>query len=95
MAVMLVVIDKTKRSIILSKERWQHILERHPDVSSLDLIRDTLENPSLIKQDKFDEILNYYYKYIKEKHRYLLVAVKYLNGKGFILTSFFTRSIRK
>jgi len=35
----------------------------------------------------------YYYKFYKENTgstRYLLLLVKYLNGKGFIITAYFT-----
>ena len=38
--------------------------------------------------------MNYYY-YLKERKQYLLVGVKYLNGKGFVTTSFIARKIKK
>ena len=75
--------------------RINHILSEHPDISSLDEIFEALEKPTIIKQDKFDKFLNYYYKFNKIKKRYFLVVVKYLNGKGFILTSFYTKKIKK
>ena len=78
----------------MSRERWNHIMEKHPNVNSLELIRNTLESPSFIKKDKFDHLVNYYYKYFKNKNNYLLVVVKYLNGNGFILTSFYTKTIK-
>lgn len=69
-------------------------MERHPDVNNINLIIDTLENPSIIRQDKFDEMLNYYYKYIKEDRTYLMVAVKYLKDKGYVITSFYTKDVK-
>ncbi|OIO41954.1 hypothetical protein CO155_01480 [Candidatus Pacearchaeota archaeon CG_4_9_14_3_um_filter_35_19] len=36
-----------------------------------------------------------YYKHIKEEKAYLLVGVKYLNGKGFVITSFLIRKIMR
>ena len=86
--------DKSKRIVNLTKERWNHIIERHPDVNNLNLIIQTLENPSIIKYDKFDDMLNYYYKYIKEERIYLLVVVKYIKDKGSIITSFYTKSVK-
>lgn len=86
--------DKSGRVIYLSDERWKHIQERHSDVKSIEDIKETVAKPFLTKQDKIDEDLQYSYRYYKEKKRYLMVAVKYLNGAGFVLTSFYTKRIR-
>jgi len=88
--------DKSGREIHLSKERWKHITENHPKMSNLEKIeeiKDTLIKPDLIVPHKFDDSKRNYYKYYKEKKRYLLVAVKYLNGEGRVSTSFVTRKI--
>jgi len=41
-----------------------------------------------------DKSLKYYRETRKRYGRYLLVVVKYLNGEGFIVTSFYTDKIR-
>ncbi len=87
--------DKFNRTIYLSNERWKHITTRHPEVTDIEEIREVILNPLIVKQDKFDEFLNYYYRFNKSKKRYLMVAVKYLNGEGFILTSVYTKTIKK
>ena len=90
------IIDVSKRSIHLSKERWAHITSEHPEISGyLDRIQETLKQP--LKRTLLDEQLAYYYAYVKERKspaRHLLVIVKYLNGTGFIITAYFVRNIR-
>jgi len=88
-------IDKTGRKIHLSKERLKHI-SKHPHMEDpLENIRLTLQNPTTIRYQE-DENIRYFYKEFKNnklEERYLLVSVKYLNGGGFVITSFFTNKI--
>lgn len=86
--------DKTGRKIHLTKERWSHIATKHPDISDkIEDLKKALINPSLIVQHKYDDTMRNYYLYNKEEKCYLQVVVKYLNGIGFIASSFFTRKI--
>ena len=44
-----------------------------------------------------DENVSYYFKYLKHaaySKKYLLVAVRYLNGKGFIITAYLETNIK-
>ncbi len=90
------IIDNFGKKIHLSKERWKHIL-RHPKMhDQIENIKETLKNPGAIRYYEDDEKVRYFYKEFKNNdtsERYLLVSVKYLNGKGFIITSFFTNKI--
>lgn len=86
---------KSERIIYLSDERWKHIASKHPDINNIEDIKDTIILPLIIKQDKFDESLYYYYRFDKQRKRYMMVSVKYLNGEGYILTSFYTKRIRR
>ncbi|MAG47610.1 hypothetical protein CL617_03315 [archaeon] len=86
--------DRRGKKIFLTNKQEKHIITRHSDVK-LENVRETIIDPLIIKKDKLDDDLNYYYKYDKIKKEYLLVVVKYLNGKGFILTSFYIKNIRK
>ena len=90
------VTDKTGRKIRLTKRQWTHIVDKHPDMAGKqEEIMKTLEIPEFILPEKFNEKMQNYYKYNKSQKEYLLVVVKYLNGDGFIATSFYTRKIRK
>jgi hypothetical protein len=89
-------IDKSGRKIHLSKERWKHII-KHPHMhDQIENIQLTLQTTSIIRYFEDDENVLYFYKEFKHRdpsERYLLVSVKYLNGEGFIITSFFTNKI--
>ena len=83
------------RKIHLSDKQWKHIINFHPNVDNFEKIKEALSNPLIIKKDNFDSSLNYYYKYDKTKNMHLMVSVKYLNGDGFVITSFYIKKIRK
>lgn len=88
--------DKTKRKIHLTKERWrEHIKLEHSDVE-VNEIESTLKNPDTIIQVKED--VYHYYKYFKHrnsKSKHLKIIVKYLNGRGFVVTAYYVRTVRK
>ena len=88
--------DKSGRKIHLSKERWKHINQEHPEVAPyLEDMKNTLTSPLKIVSYEYDETVHYYYKYFKQRQLpYLLIIVKYLNGSGFIITAYFVRNIR-
>lgn len=89
------VIDKTGRKIRLPTERWKHIVQEHPYIQNIEEIRETVINPLKITLSKYDpDHVRYYYRFVKNSKRYLLVAVRYLNGDGFIITAFFRRNIQ-
>ncbi len=91
-----VVVDKTGRKIRLTKRQWNHITTKHSDLSGKEEeIKRVLEKPDLILQHKFDKNSRYYYKYNKNDKAYLFIAVRYLNGDGFIITAFYTQKIKK
>ena len=78
----------------MTKERWSHITTKHPNMADkLEDIKQTLIKPTLIVPHKFDDAMRNYYLYYKHKKQYLLVSVKYLNGEGYVASSFITRKI--
>lgn len=90
------IIDKTRRKIRLTRRQWEHITKKHPDLSAKEEeIKKVLEKPDLILSHKFDEKMRNYYLYNKDEKTYLMVAIKYLNGEGFVVSSFYTKHIRK
>ena len=94
MGIVFTVTDKSGRVIRLTKERWQHI-QKHPGMSSqLEQIKDTLLHPDTITNVAYDPDVRFYYRYYKQRKEYLFISVKYLNGEGFIITSFYTDKIQ-
>ncbi|MCK4647730.1 hypothetical protein KAT24_02265 [Candidatus Pacearchaeota archaeon] len=86
--------DKSGRKVHLSKERWKHITMKHTNITDkLEDIKETLVDPLLIIPQRFNDSMKNYYLYYKHKKYYLLVSVKYLNGKGYVATAFMTRKI--
>jgi len=92
------VADKTGRKIRLTKKQWKHINNKHPSVVNyFREIKETLQNPDAITESDINGDVHFYYKYykyLKSPHKYLLVIVKYLNGKGFIISIFFEKNIK-
>lgn len=88
--------DKLGKDVHLSKERWRHIREYHPDVESYGEISETLQKPDKIISDEREEINNFYkyFKHKKQKSKFLKVVVKYLNSNGFVMSAYFTRNIK-
>lgn len=78
--------------------QWTQITRKHPSLSEhIEEIKETLIKPDSITDSSPDESVRYYYKYykkLKSPHKYLLVIVKYLNGKGFIITAYFDKNIK-
>jgi len=88
--------DKFGVKINLNKERLKHI-SKHPLMDDpVEKIKFTLQNPATIRYSEGRKNVRYFYREFKHNpasKRYLLVGVKYLNGNGFIITSFFTDRI--
>lgn len=91
------VIDKSGRQIHLSDKQLKHIV-KHPEMQEktiVERIQETVKNPNTIISDKYNLNKHVYYRYYKDQKQYLLVSVKYLNGEGFIITSFYTDKIQQ
>ena len=56
-------------------------------------IKQALLKPIKIIESDRDNNVRYYFIYKNQRKQYLKVAVKYLNGEGFVITSFFTNKI--
>ena len=87
--------DTHGRTIRLPYERWKHILREHPDVHNLEELQNTILHPTTMKPSKYDPVhVVWYYRYNKIRKHYLFVSVKYLNDEGFIITSYYMRTIQ-
>ncbi len=90
------IVDRKGRNIKLTAERWKHIKERHPELSNkIELIQQTMIAPSFQVQDETNPHLFYNHTYDKEVQLYLIIAIKYLNNEGFIITAFYSKYKKK
>ena len=88
--------DKSGRKIHLSRERWSHIVTEHSQLADkIEDIKDNLTNPLTTRRSVYDEDVVFYYKFYKRLKKYLLVSVKYLNGEGYVITTFYTSKLSK
>ena len=92
---MFVVKDKYGKKVRLTKERWSHIVQEHPDISDPEEIKETLIEPTAVRaSDNDPQHVKWFYRLMKAEKLYLLVSVKYLNGDGFIITAHYTKKIK-
>ena len=85
--------DKTGRKIRLTREQWNHIKTEHPEIEKEE-VQLAIEKPIKIIEKTNNKYSYYQYlKYKKLPFRFLRVIVKYLNGEGFIITSYFVKRI--
>ena len=86
-----VVTDKTGRRVRLTRERWRHIAPQHPDVTDIEELQRALVTPLLMRSSEHDANVKWYYRYDKERKRFLMVGTRYLNGEGFVITAYYVR----
>ena len=88
------IVDKSKRKIYLSEERWKHIKLEHPEIIEPFEIERVITKPDKILTSDRDETVGWYFLYNKRRKEYLKVSVKYLNGTGFVITAHHTSKIQ-
>ncbi|MEG4344527.1 hypothetical protein QUB70_14715 [Microcoleus sp. A003_D6] len=78
--------------IRLTRERWQHILQQHPEMQDqYDRVLETLENPDLIQIDDVTGglLALRFYPLIPESRRFVIVVyLEISNYDGFITTAY-------
>jgi len=83
---------KDGKIIRLAERQWLHIKQRHPEMPNrLDDIEDAITNPTARIQHS--EGVTKFYKFMKDENKYIMAAVKILNGDGFVVTAYKTRRI--
>jgi hypothetical protein len=93
--------DCLNRNIRLTAERIRHIQESHPELASADLlekIAQTLQNPEIILSSASDESVELIYRYYVNTSvgdKWLCIVVKNLTTDFFIITLYYTDSIKK
>ena len=95
---MLTTKSKNNVKIHLRQERWEHIISRHPEMSSHQSeIMETVQNPDMILEGGKDELLaiKFYEKTSKGK-KYLQVAYKEVTANyGFVVTAMLLKKVTK
>lgn len=91
--------DLKRRKIRFTIERKNHIKVDHPEMSEqINKIKKTLLNPDTIIKSKTDQNVELFYKLYEKSpvtEKYLCVVVKILDDDVFIITAFFTDTIKK
>lgn len=88
--------DILGRKIRTTKSYWKKIKEvKHTELKlGIFEIKKTLKNPDEIRKSVTDATILLYAKSIK-KYDILIVAVKVLNGDGFLVTTYQTKEYKK
>ena len=91
--------DIHDRRIRLTDERQAHIENDHPEMSGqIDKITETLLNPDKIVHSKTDSEVELFFKHYKSTpvtEKYLCVVIKVLPDDLFIITAYFTDTIKR
>ena len=91
--------DLHNRQIRLTIERQQHIEDDHPEMSGqIDKIQETLIRPDVIVRSRTDsdvELFYMHYNTTPVTEKYLCVVVKILVSDLFIITAYFTDTIKR
>lgn len=95
----LVLTDYLGRSVRLTDERRQHILQHHPEMAKwVDKIGSVLAHPERVVRSRFDPESELYYVWQPQTRvgpKYLCAAVVVKENDAFVLTAYLTDSIKK
>lgn len=88
--------DILGRKIRTTKTYWKNIREvKHTELKfGIPEVKKTLKNPDEVRKSVTDATILLYTKRIK-KYDILIVAVKILNGEGFLVTAYQTKEYKK
>lgn len=90
---MLIVLSVNEVPIRLTRERWQHIVARHPEMQyEQDRVLETLGAPDAIQEGDFGGLLavRLYDKTPLTRKHLVVVYKEGPSGDGFVLTAYFT-----
>jgi len=73
---------------------WQNIVTKHPELkSAFNELIETLTKSKTIRKSKIDNKIYLYYYKIKDK-KYLCAVCRHYNGKGFLITAYYTYKLQ-
>jgi len=83
------------KKIKFTKERYLHIVLRHPELQGKDSeIVKAVSSADFVQESVYDKNVLLYYRNISRKE-YVVVIVKVLNNHGFIITAYIANIIKK
>ena len=89
--------ERFGRFVRLTPERRAHIERRKEMLGQLAKIWETLKEPDVVRRSRHDPAVHLYYKRFEAtpvSDKYLLVVVKAEVGSPFVITAFFTDTIK-
>jgi hypothetical protein len=89
---------KLDKLVTLDERRYEHILDHAEMKNQIERIKETLKEPEEIRESVYDKSVWLFYRFYPKTpvtKKYMLVVVKVLNSKGFIITAFYTDEIKK
>jgi len=91
--------DIFNRNIRLTDERLEHIEVDHPEMSGqIDNIAKTLQNPEIVIRSRSDSEVELFYRYslgTPAGDKYMCVIVKGRSEDFFIITAYFTDTMKR
>ncbi len=91
--------DVYKRNVRLTDERYEHLVSDHPEMEKqIDKVQETLLNADKVVRSKIDAQVELFYRFYHSTpvtNKYLCVVVKILEDDAFIITAYFTDTIKK
>ena len=91
--------DLLERQVRLTDERLDHILNDHPEMADQsERLGETLHNPDTIVRSKTDNDVELFYKLFAStpvSSKYMCVVLKIKNNDIFIITAYFTDTVKK
>lgn len=88
--------DVFEKYIEITKERWQHACAQHPELEgNLENVKQTLQNPDVIKLSRSDRFVRLYYKFFSNLFggKYIIAVIK-SNKRSFLMTAYVTDYIK-
>lgn len=97
------VLDPEGYEIVLEIDRWDHIVDGHPEIKPLfDLVQETVKAPELILQDSCRKETHYYYRLsgrrlLRRDDLYLVAVVRRSDAdkNGTVRTAYLVKEVRK
>ena len=91
--------DLYNRKVRFTDERFEHIENDHPEMSGqIDKIKETLTRPEMIIRSRTDSEVELFYRHYLSTpvtEKYMCVAVKIRGDDSFIITAYFTDTVKK
>lgn len=89
-------VDYEGREVILTKERWEHIVSGHPEMEAwVDWVKLALSNPNIVQQSASNDTCIAYYRLLPKIGLYVMVITDQSTEPATIRTSFPTRMPKK